>query len=144
MASFPQRDYTPPPLAYPYKPFPGVIPQVVLDRLGFSAFNACASGVDLGVFMIRAWEDFRFPHAKMLQALLDHGLVRRAVDAIYGDSWAWVAVESATRRSEVSSDAKEQTFITPEIGFFDVDLSQPLISSVVVAPKISPMGWTTP
>lgn len=135
-----RRDYTPSPLAYPYKPFTGAIPQIVLDRLSFAAFSARASGVDLGVFMIRSWEDFRFPHVKMLHALLDLGFVRRAVDPVYGNSWSWVFASSAERpeRSEDAPQDKQK----PQN--FNVDLSQPLFSSVVVAPKISPMGWTAP
>lgn len=142
MASYIQRDHTPPPLEYPYKPFYGPIPGIVQDRLAFDAFKARSAGIDLAVFIVRAWEDFRYPHIKMLHVLRDHGYVRRSPDAVYGDSWSWVAAVAATRRSEVSSDDKEQPFCASEIGFFAVDVNQDFFASVEVAPKISAMEFT--
>ena len=132
------RDYTPPPLAYPYEAFPGHIPTVVQDRLAYEAHRARQTHTDLGVFMIRSWENFRFPHIKMMHALLDLGFVRRVNDSVFGETWAWVSASSEERpqRSEDAPEDKQKT------RFFEVDLNQPLSSSVVVAPKISPMGWT--
>lgn len=84
------RDYTPPPLAYPYAPFPGAMPLVVRDRFIFAAFEARKSNTDLGVFMIRSWENFRFPHIKMMHFLLELGFVRRCKEPMFGESFEWI------------------------------------------------------
>lgn len=132
------RDYTPPPLAYPYRAFPWSIPFSIQDRLYFKAFNARRSGVDLGVFMVRAWEEFRFPHIKIMHALQDMGCVHRVNDRVFGQTWEWFFAPSEARpqRSEDAPQDEQKSQI------LNIDLSQPFISSVVVAPKISPMGWT--
>ena len=142
MASFYLRDYTPPPLVYPYTPFPGFIPAVVQDRFSFAAYSARSAGDDLGVFMVRAWEEFRFPHAKMLHALLDHGHVRRAVDPFFGDSWSWASSPASAMTPREVSSAKEERWQAQNDDFFASDKKQDFLSSDVVAPKISCIGAT--
>lgn len=138
MAKLGPRDWTPGPLVYPYSAFDGPIPGVVQDRIAFAAFKARSENVALSSFIVQSWEDFRFPHLKMLHLLQEQGYLRREVDSCFGDSWGWVPAD-ATRRSEASSDDAKR-----RAGFSAVDAGQEFFSSVVVAPKISPMGWTHP
>lgn len=123
------RDHTPPPLAYPYKPMPGDISIVVLDRLSFLAFECRKNGDPLGTFMIRAWEQIRYPHLSMLHALLDMGLVRRVSLSRGQESCEWgnCARKITSRQGAID-------------GFFDVSKLGGFSSTVGVTPWISPIS----
>lgn len=135
------RGYYPGPLAYPFKPMLGRIPVLVLDRLSFRAIESQRSGEPFGVFMVRAWEQIRYPHISMLHALLDMGLVRRVSLSRGQESWEWSirALQSTAR-----SGARTDTLQGSNIGFFDVSKTSEFSSSVVVAPRISSMGAPVP
>lgn len=135
------RGYYPGPLAYPFTSMCGRIPVPVLDRLSFRAIESQRSGDSLGVFMVRAWEQIRYPHIYMLHALLDMGLVRRVFLSRGQESWEWSirALQSTAR-----SGARTDTLQGANIGFFDVSKTSEFSSSVVVAPRISSMGAPVP
>ncbi|MBZ0095450.1 MAG: hypothetical protein K8H75_08815 [Sulfuricella sp.] len=135
------RGYYPGPLSYPFTPLWGNIPVPVLDRLSFRAIESQCSGDSLGVFMVRAWEHFRYPHMSMLHALLDMGLVRRVFLSTGQESWEWSirALQSTAR-----SGARTDTLQGANNGFFDVSKISEFSSSVVVAPRISSMGAPVP
>lgn len=134
------RGYYPGPLSYPFKPMLGRIPVPVLDRLSFSAIESQRSGEPLGVFMVRAWEQIRFPHISMLHALLDMGLVRRVSLFRGNESWEWVSRVPLSSARSASEDATQAATIN---GFSDVSKAPEFSSSVVVAPRISPT-YSTP
>lgn len=131
------RDHTHPPLAYPYKPMSGDIPIVVLDRLSFLAFECRKNGDPLGTFMIRAWEQIRYPHISMMHSLLDTGLVRRVSLSRDQESWEWV---NCARKSTSRSEARKDAFSGAINGFFDVSKISEFSSTVGVTPWISPIS----
>jgi hypothetical protein len=135
------RGYYPGPLVYPFRPMLGRLPVCVLDRLAFRAYEAQFSGESLGVFMIRAWEHFRYSHISMLHALLEMGLVRRVSLSRGQESWEWVNRAPLSTARSASEDGTEAEAID---GFFDVKKSPEFSSSVVVAPRISPTCSTPP
>lgn len=134
------RAYFPGPLVYPFTPMLGRIPVCVLDRLAFRAYESQFSGELLDTFMIRAWEQFRYPHLSMLHALLDMGLVRRISLARGNESWEWVSCGPLSSARSASEDATEAA---TNYGFSDVSKTPEFSSSVVVAPRISPT-YSTP
>lgn len=115
------------PLAFPYKPLRGEIPFYILDRLIFEAIEACRSRDSLAVFMIRAWEKHSYPHIKIMHVLSGAGITKQI-----NGFWFWSVAARAER--SVASTARAEADKKPP-GFF---------ASVVVAPRISPMGWTPP
>lgn len=116
-----------PPLVSPYSALRGDIPFYLRDRLIFEAIEAHRHDLPLAVFMVRAWEQYRYPHIKMMRVLADAGITKEI-----NGFWFW----SVSPRSERSgaSTARGET----------VDQDQLLSSSVVVAPRISAMGFTPP
>lgn len=116
-----------PPLAYPFRPMRGEIPFYLRDRLIFEAIEAHRYDLPLGVFMVQAWEQHRYPHIKMMRVLADAGITKQI-----NGFWFWSVAAPAGR-----------ALARPE-GVAKVDLNQPFSASVVVAPRISPMGWTAP
>lgn len=135
------RGYYPGPLSYPFTPMFGRIPVPVLDRLSFQAFESKRSGDSLGVFMVRAWHQIRYPHISMLHALLDMGLVQRVTISRGQESWDWSNCASLSTAPSVSEGGTQEGAIN---GFFDVKKISEFSSSVVVAPRISPTCSTPP
>lgn len=131
------RGLIPPPLAYPYRPISGDISIVVLDRLSFLAFECRKNGDPLGTFMIRAWEQIRYPHLSMLHALLDMGLVRRVSLSRDQESWEWV---NCARKSTSRNEERKDAFPGAIDGFSDVSKISKFSSTVGVTPWISPIG----
>lgn len=129
------RGFYPGPLVYPYTAMSGFIPLPVLDRLSFRAFESQRQGDCVGVFVVRAWEEFRYPHLTVLHSLLDLGIVRRACISMGFESWDWsyrVALRTAPSVSEVGTQERANN------GFFDPLETSEFSPSVVVAPRISP------
>ena len=135
------RGYYPGPLVYPFTPICGRIPLPVLDRLAFRAFESRRAGDSVGVFLVRAWQETRYPHSSVLFALLDMGLVRRVTSSLGFESWDWVNCAPLSTALSVSEDGTEAGAIGE---FLDVQKSGEFSPSVVVAPRISPTCSTPP
>lgn len=135
------RGYYPGPLVYPFIPMCGRIPLTVLDRLSFRAFESRRAGDSVGVFLVRAWQEIRYPHSSVLFALLDLGLVRRVTSSLGFESWDWVNCAPLSTARSVSEDGTEAGAID---GFSDVSKITEFSASVVVAPRISPTCSTPP